>query len=221
MGYCLSPAVSFAFVGERAIFLDLSADRYFCLAPPQQGALNVLIAGNKAERAAENDLEPLVTRGILIEVAEAGRVAACKLASVPTSSLVDDGLPRAQAWRIAEAALRVKAARFALRHGSLNRMIAALVRVKSRVGGREIHLSRMTEIAAAFEQTNLLLSPLRQCLPRSLALATRLAGLGANIDLVLGVANNPFSAHAWVQHKQVVLNDRLEKVRGYTPVLVV
>ena len=221
MGYVLSPAVSFAFVDGRAIFLDLSTDRYFCLAPAQQDALNILAAGRGLEREPETDLEPLVRRGILVEVADASRPAPCKLADPPTRSLLDDGLPRPVARQVAVAALRIKTTKFALRYRGLQRTIARLNRLKARVIGEELAPHRIWRISAAFEATKLFLSPHRQCLPRSLALASRLTSLGANVDLVLGVANNPFSAHCWVQHKGVVLNDRMEKVQGYTPVLVV
>lgn len=221
MGYMLAPTVSFAFVDGRAIFLDQSADRYFCVAPAQQDALTALAAGDLIESDANPILEPLVRKGILIEVAHASRLTPCRLTDLPSRSLVDDGLPRIGVWQVAAAAFSIQTTKRALRRRSLQRMIDRLVRLKSRVRGQEIEPCSMSRISAAFEATSLFLSPHRQCLPRSLALATRLASLGANVTLVIGVANNPFSAHCWVQHEATVLNDRLEKVQGYTPVLVV
>ncbi|MGD9714240.1 MAG: lasso peptide biosynthesis B2 protein [Thermomicrobiales bacterium] len=221
MGYMLPPAVSFALVDGRAIFLDISADRYFCVAPAQQVALNVLAAGELIESDAEAILEPLVPGGILIEVPYAARPTPCRLEDLPSISLVDEGLPRSGVWQVAAAAFSIQRTKLGLRHRSFQRMIDRLACLKSTVHRQAIEPSGMMHIAAAFEGTSLFLSPHRQCLPRSLALVTRLAGLGANVNLVIGVANNPFSAHCWVQHDAIVLNDRLEKVQGYTPVLVV
>lgn len=59
-----------------------------------------------------------------------------------------------------------------------------------------------------------------RCLPRSLALTYALRKAGSNADLVLGVSLNPFAAHAWVQEGDVVLNDALDHVLLFTPILV-
>jgi hypothetical protein len=40
-------------------------------------------------------------------------------------------------------------------------------------------------------------------------------------DLVLGVRMMPFAAHAWVQDGDTVLNDTVDYVSAYTPILVV
>lgn len=221
MGYALSPAVSFTFVDGRAIFLDLSIDRYFCLEPAQQNALKVLTAGDEIGSEADALLEPLMRRGILIKVAQPSTPAPCRLTDLPSRSVIEEGLPRPASWQVVAAALRIRTTKRALRRRPFESIIAQLRRRKARVSGQELDPHRIWKISAAFEATSLFLSPHRQCLPRSLALADQLARLGANVNLVMGVANNPFSAHCWVQHKDIVLNDRLEKVQGYTPVLVV
>jgi hypothetical protein len=43
---------------------------------------------------------------------------------------------------------------------------------------------------------------------------------GVSAALVIGVRSDPFSAHAWVQHHDVVLNDCLEQTNNYSPILV-
>jgi hypothetical protein len=40
-------------------------------------------------------------------------------------------------------------------------------------------------------------------------------------ELVLGIRLQPFSAHCWVQHGEFLINDTLDRVRTYAPVLVV
>jgi hypothetical protein len=35
------------------------------------------------------------------------------------------------------------------------------------------------------------------------------------------VQTRPFAAHCWVQHGDIVCNDTVEHVSGYTPIMVV
>ena len=60
-----------------------------------------------------------------------------------------------------------------------------------------------------------------RCLVTSIALMHALLRGGCRASLVLGVRARPFSAHSWVQYDRTVLNDRLERVRIYTPILVI
>lgn len=73
----------------------------------------------------------------------------------------------------------------------------------------------------AFAHARLLRTAADRCLPRSLALALRLARHGCQANVVFGVRLAPFAAHCWVQAREEVLNDELEDVLRYTPILVV
>lgn len=59
------------------------------------------------------------------------------------------------------------------------------------------------------------------CLLDSLALMDFLGRKGFRPHLVFGVIRQPFHAHCWVQAQGVVLNDSLDHVLQYTPILVV
>jgi hypothetical protein len=73
----------------------------------------------------------------------------------------------------------------------------------------------------AFEQARLLRTAADRCLSRSMALAACLAAHGDRTRIVLGVHSPPFAAHCWVQHGDSVLNDSVEEVLRYQPILVV
>jgi hypothetical protein len=73
----------------------------------------------------------------------------------------------------------------------------------------------------AFERAKLLRTAADHCLPRSIALALRLARRGCRANLLLGVKLAPFAAHCWVQWRDQVLNDEFEEVARYTPILVI
>ncbi|MBX7481677.1 lasso peptide biosynthesis B2 protein [Qipengyuania qiaonensis] len=72
----------------------------------------------------------------------------------------------------------------------------------------------------SFEQARLIRTTADRCLPQSLALATSLVRLGVRPNVVIGVQAFPFAAHCWVQHREIVLNDSLEEVLRFTPILV-
>ena len=73
----------------------------------------------------------------------------------------------------------------------------------------------------AFEQARLLRTAADRCLPRSLAVATCLAASGDHSRVVLAVRSLPFGAHCWAQHGDLVINDSLEEVSRFQPILVV
>lgn len=56
------------------------------------------------------------------------------------------------------------------------------------------------------------------CLLDSLTLNRFLAYFGVASAVVVGVRSCPFTAHAWVQVDEVVVNDRPEVVRAYRPI---
>jgi hypothetical protein len=61
----------------------------------------------------------------------------------------------------------------------------------------------------------------RYCLFDSLVLSVFLTWRRVPCTLVIGVSTKPFAAHAWVQIGDCVLNDAIEHVQTYTPILAV
>jgi hypothetical protein len=59
------------------------------------------------------------------------------------------------------------------------------------------------------------------CLYDSLALVEFLAHYRLFPQWVFGVMAEPFAAHCWVQQDDRVLNDSVDYVRGFTPIMVV
>jgi hypothetical protein len=80
--------------------------------------------------------------------------------------------------------------------------------------------SKVDEVAAAFDRTGYFLGHADRCLVRSLAMFFMFRSLGVRVDLVIGVRSSPFLAHCWIQHEAMVLNDTVEHVRHFTPILV-
>jgi hypothetical protein len=59
----------------------------------------------------------------------------------------------------------------------------------------------------------------RRCLFDSLVLSIYLTRGMVPCTFVIGVANKPFLAHAWVQIGESVLNDTAEHVHNFKPIL--
>lgn len=59
------------------------------------------------------------------------------------------------------------------------------------------------------------------CLKDSLVLAHFLLSCGVLPTFVIGVRSKPFAAHAWVQSGDIVLNDSVEHIQQYTPILAI
>jgi hypothetical protein len=72
-----------------------------------------------------------------------------------------------------------------------------------------------------FERLRLFYPRSYLCLFDSLALIHFLARFDVYPDWVFGVNADPFEAHCWVQAGNVVLNDTVARVSGFTPIMVV
>jgi hypothetical protein len=60
-----------------------------------------------------------------------------------------------------------------------------------------------------------------QCVFRAAMLRRFLARRGLDADWVFGVRTWPFAAHCWLQVGDIVINDRIDHVAGYVPVMVI
>lgn len=86
--------------------------------------------------------------------------------------------------------------------------------------GRVNHLPLGGAVAAYLRLRPLMFTAHDRCLQDSLTLLEFLAAEGWYPNWVIGVATQPFRAHAWVQTGVAVLSDLHENVRRYTPILV-
>ena len=94
---------------------------------------------------------------------------------------------------------------------------------KSRNGGRAgpPPFERTRSLVSVFDRLRLYYPRSYLCLFDSLALIHFLARFGVFPDWVFGVTADPFEAHCWVQSGKVVLNDTVERVSAFTPIMSV
>jgi hypothetical protein len=220
MGYALAPGVSFCRVSGRLLFLDVDRDRYFCLSLPAEEAFSRWTSGEALTQEERARLDRLAKRGPLRRCD-----AALPPAPVPstfvTGSVLDRPLPPAAPAAIAAAGARLLTTAVRLRVRGLGSLLRAVRRRKARAwDARRSPEDPLAQTAAAFEALSMVAAAHDRCLVRSVAAARRLLALGVRPDLVIGVRLQPFKAHCWVQHGDQVVNDRVDVVRAFTPILV-
>lgn len=195
--------LAWTIIDGTAVFLDIAQDRYFRLPDARNREFVAAQAGRDLDLPAQ-----------------------------PTC------FPRPAAWTLPETA-SPDIERGPFRLGEIARAIWMQRRIERRLESRSFHwvLLEVRQVVAdrnfvalgnqgkhverAFEQARLLRSAADRCLPRSIALALCLAARQRRVHVVLGVKLAPFAAHCWVQDGGAVLNDSLEEVQRYSPILIV
>jgi hypothetical protein len=220
MSYSLARGISCCRVGDRFIFLDAVRDRYFCLGTDAQAAFARLLEDGGQPARDSAVVAKLVERGILVASEHAAPPRLCYAPS-PRESLLERELetrPAAVAFALTDLAL----ATVRLKLVGLPRLLRRLSAAKAALMDPcRVAPDVAIQVAAAFRQAALLASSPNQCLRRSIAVASSLLRQGASPDLVFGVRLGPFQAHCWVQHDSAIVNDRMDLVRTFTPILVI
>ena len=188
----------------RTIFLDTAKDRYFRLPSDRDREFRTRLS----HEGAEDWRQP----------ADLPRPAKWALPQIAFDPATD---ARFSLSGVAAAIWFQRRIEHRLASRGLQAVLLDLIKVLPENPSAEPDWSAFNSIVLAFEHAKLLRTAANRCLPRSLALVTRLASLRIRAELVIGVRNDPFGAHSWAQHNGVVLNDSLEETRRYEPILVV
>jgi hypothetical protein len=236
--YALADHVFVCLNGEHLVLLDLKEDRYWALEASQTAGLGALVGGwpvkapdvppavdvPSPETAAA--IEVLRGRGLLTEGVPPGKDATPVAAISPARELAAEADPatgrRAGSWWSFFAASAL--AKLALRTWPFERVIRRVRRRKAVFASKagQLDVERARSLVEAFMRYRVFLfSSKNECLYDSLALLEYLARHGIQADWVFGVQTRPFAAHCWVQHGDIVFNDTVEHVSGYTPIMVV
>jgi len=218
MQFHLPSHVSFGFVDERAVALDLDADRYLLIAAGEAAALASLGDAVPEEVETFPKTEALVRRGLIAR----GNGAAIEpvVAEDVRHSALDAALTAGHVPLLEVVRFRASAS-LHLRLFGLKKTLGGWRRLRSRYQRQLRQLCDVDSpaaVAQAYARTRILVPGKRLCVPDSLALARSLWRRGIAADVYFGVRLNPFLAHAWVQRGDLLLSDRLNTVGEYTPV---
>lgn len=222
MHLALRTGISYCCLDGRLLFLDVIADRYFCLSPSAEKSFLRLVetGGRVADR--KDALDSLVSRGMLVEAAQSDPPKPCTLPPLPEESVLDQPLPRGSMRQAVGALGRLAAAQLRLKIAGLARTLSAISVTKARLepvpGNPDVLLCRTM---AGFGRATGIATILDNCLGQSIAIAHDMLARGLRPDVVLGVRLGPFNAHCWVQYENRLVNDRFDMVRTFTPILVI
>jgi hypothetical protein len=237
--YSLADHVFVCVNDEHVVLLDLKQDHYWALEAASTAPLGELVPGwpvrespltgsPDAERIeAEEMAQTLVEQGILVDDGASGKDATPARVTRPARELLS-----AQEYRLASfgagavtnlitAALSAKAA---LRLGRFEKAVQRFQARKRRAGGATtpLDIDRARALVERFFRLRVFFfTSTRECLFDSLTLLNFLSRYGIFADWVFGVQARPFAAHCWVQLEDIVFNDTVEHVSGYTPIMTV
>jgi len=210
MAWTLSPHVTFCVAAGEVIFLDTRRDRYFSLPGAKAECFQAWLA-NGTPGPLPTKLAFLSKEGLLRDGAQRHGVAPIQrqrpVAEVPVTQDWRAGF--AQSWDVVGS---FRSVRRALRGG----LQPALDRITPPARATE----SAAELAASFQWVRNKFPRRPKCLLDSLALLDFLHWQNAEATIVFGINARPFAAHCWVEHRGTVLNDSLDIVSPFTPILV-
>lgn len=227
MHLTLRDRLAFCVGEERAVFLDTKKWRYFAL-PEELDEVFRQWATGPAESIPISDRNRLVRAGVLVRAD-----SLCRQPVQPHGTVSRALYPHADFQRILcqEPSITV-VARVAIQQAWCSWLVSQKrisnfhpVQCSGHGCGVDPPSDRdaaiLSKLAIAFERADEIFGNHDRCLIRSLAFTALCRRRDIGVTLVLGVRDLPFAAHAWVQHRHLVVNDTLERVRLFTPILAV
>jgi len=211
----LAPGVHAVQVRGDIVFLDTEADAYFCLGGASD--LISLEASASVEVALAAPAEQLIEAGLLARV-DPMRRGTAPIAPMASSRLTSDGrTPLSIAAVIGAVGATWSVSRRFSRYSFANLLAGppASPRVHDEPS------PALLEAVAQFERLRPWLPLQGECLLRSYHLRAFLRARRFDALWVFGVRTWPFGAHCWLQAGTTALDDDLERLAAYQPILAV
>lgn len=236
--YLLAPHVYPCVSGQHVVLMDLERDKYVAVVPAHRlaswvrgwpvGAAQTPDSPHDAAGVADSLVSQMLAHGMLVTDPHVGKPAVPVATARVARSLVEFDLDTqaragaAQLWRFARSCLQAKLSLKLRPIQSIVESVRARKAARAARGWQEADPVRLRALVTAFTRLRPLFYTLRSaCLLDSLTLLHFLAAEGVHPQWVFGVKTEPFDAHCWVQHDEIVLNDVPDRVRQYSPILVV
>jgi hypothetical protein len=235
--YLLAAHVYPCVTGQHVVLMDLERDKYIAVAPAHRLAPWVrgwpvsAAAGDCADPDSHADPDPLVSQmlaqGMLVSDPQLGKPAQPLTAVAARGSLVQfdlDARRQSFAADLPRLAVGHARARLSLAVRPIQSLVESVRERKARGAGKAAPADErlLRARVRAFTRLRPLFYTVRgACLLDSLTLLNFLAPEGIHPDWVFGVKTEPFDAHCWVQQGEMLLNDVPDRVRQYSPLLIV
>jgi len=235
--YRLSQHVFVCSLEETCIWLDTRADRFRGTSKSECQRLSALVEGwpvegdgydcaGKATGEARAFAESLVRVGLLTRDLKRGKSAALRALESPKRSLARESADQARIRmrHVVRFFVACCLTIVTFNLGSLRFALATVAKRKAahRRGTANASLEETCELVSVFMRLRFrFYTAKRKCLFDSLTFAHFLAGYGIYPALVIGVSENPFRAHSWLQQGDAMLNDDFEHAKEFGPVAII
>jgi hypothetical protein len=236
LNYFLSNHAFLCTTGNQCIILDLKRDQYLFADVRQLSALGPHLDG--WERSTQTLLEDaddptpdvisfaddLVTRGILTIERRYGKAARPLIFPKPVRALrTVAGSARWPMTRFPHFWCAASCANSLLKRKSMEFIVGTVQRRKhaASVGSSPFDFYRARALLAQFYALRPFFPRKYLCLFDSLALLEFFSRFALYPTWVFAVIPEPFEAHCWLQQEDVVLNDSVEEVTKFTPIMAI
>lgn len=207
--------------GERTVFLDVSTGRYSLLV----GVLSLAFQRWCGRRTLANEdsglLERLVDQRYLIP-ANADEPGSLIFGTDPVIPQEDlrPFMASTSLCLVGSAVFQRLSWKRRLRKWPLQRIMKVQEKLDRLSRSRNPAASvSVDQVVRAHQYADFLLGNHDLCLERTLALVATCRRNGIDAQITIAVQLNPFAAHAWAQHRGIILNERLDRARLFKPIL--
>ena len=223
MAYVLGPHLHFSDAGGHIVFLNVATGRYFSIPPSWNSSFRAALEDEKPSGQGDIAHQKLLDAGILRAGGQCRTSRQPQLFITPLKSWNAEAKVRTSALLALHVLWRQHRVAVALRRSRFQDLISELAEEgpNSRLLIEADVEHGIHRLRSAFAVADFAISTADKCLIRSIAFLQLLRSTGVDAVLVIGVTAAPFAAHAWVQRGDCVLNDSLDRVRTFSPILVV
>jgi len=220
----LNSDISFCELDNQLFFLDIRGDRYFQLSRAlEHNFLSYL----ETPGDASIDISGLVKHNLLPLASESPCNGPTTGIVSPSESAIEipGSTKHISLDVVQDVFLTVAVMRWQLKVRRLKPILQALSNYRegktSPHSDGHIGQQRLLEAATSFNSVRPYVPIETCCLIDSLSMVRFLAKRGLHAHLVMGIACDPFSAHAWVQHGPLVLNETVGVAQAHVPIRVI
>jgi hypothetical protein len=217
----LASHAHFCVDGDYCIFLDLRNDGYLCVGKQDIEALQ----GDEQHHSPSCTTlaGELVHSGVFTRC-DTGRPIVATRATMPARALVAEVHPCRTLEALCRFMRMVRSsiwAHWALTNWPLQRTVQFARQRKAELDSSTPDQSLLARLVGEYNQWRPFFPRAYLCLFDSLALFDILIRHRVRVDWIYGVQAEPFEAHCWLQTGDLVVNDTLERIAPFTPIMVV
>lgn len=221
----LSNHTFFCLADNHYVFLDLHNDEYMCLGRDQTEEFKEMLDGSRPLDDNSVIVKTLLDKRLFVKDEADGKQPVPLDVESPSANLITSAADRPEPVIRPLHVLRFFAAAGAaswnLRFQSIEDTVRRVERRKHANRHAPAERTQVIELFYIFRALRPYYPRPYLCLFDSLALVHFMAPFGVYPEWVYGVKLEPWGAHCWVQSQDLVVNDNVDYVSSYTPIMSV